>query len=143
MHGAVFVAELQIMFFTFYLFLLLVSSKASALKIFQTLLNWFLLTQPLVTYSYIFLGIVYEDNEMAGTLKKSKHFLWSRLLHKNSRLFSLRHYIIYPFIFLALSYGIPISDSFISSIRGVFILLFCYVIVMVLLLSVIKKYPYL
>lgn len=142
MHGAIIVAEIQIIVFTLCLFIFLGLSHQSTLNIFVTFLTWFLLTQPLVTYCYIFLGVVCEETEMACALKKIEKHIWSGLLHINSRWLSHRHYI-YPLIFCGYSCGISLSTIDAALILTVLGVVICSIVVIVSLKNVIDNNPFL
>lgn len=129
MQGAVCVAEIQIVFFTCSLLTFLGFSNTSALQSFLNYLTWFLVTQPLVTYCYLYLGIVSEEDEMACTVKRLKQFFWSNLLHMNSSSFSGRISSIYPLMFVLFSCGAPVAFPIILYFQWLIGLCFCYSIV--------------
>lgn len=131
MHGAIIVAEIQIIGFTLSLFIFLGLSHGSTLRIFVSFLNWFVITQPLLTYCYIFLGVVCEESEMACALKRTEEYIWSGLLHINSKWLLHRHYI-YPLIVCGCSCGISFTTSYyliVSAVPGVVGLGVCLIVV--------------
>lgn len=140
MRGAILVAEIQILFFTLYLLVSLKLSSTSAFKILFGFLSWFLVTQPVTTYCYILLGVVYEDDGIASALTRSKKRSCS--LHMNSIWISLRRYLINPFLFSALSCGLSVAGGVDVSIIALTGLAFCYFLVMVSLFIVVRKESY-
>ena len=103
MTGATIVAEAQIVFLTLAVFAGLRPSNTGTLKIFLTYIGWFFVTQPLCTYCYILLGIIYEGSETEGTPRTLVQALWVRLPRPYQKLHPTRHYFLYPGIFLLIS----------------------------------------
>lgn len=129
------------LFFTLYLLISLKLSSTSAFKILFGFLSWFLVTQPVTTYCYILLGVVYEDDDIACALTRSKKRSCS--LHLNSIWISLRRHLINPFLFSALSRGLSVAGGVDVSVLGLIGLTLCYCLVMVSLFIVIRKESYL
>lgn len=142
MQAAVLLALNQILFSTYFILIPMVVSNKSALQAFLNSLAWFLITQPLVTYCYIYLGVISEDGEMGHALKRLEQYVWSNLLHIKPSWGFLRVFI-YQMMFLGVSYGISlvrITIVYLVWLPGVG---FCYSIVMVALMGMIRNDSYL
>lgn len=142
MQTAVSIALCQILFSTYFILVPLVMSNRSALQSFLNSLTWFLITQPLVTYCYIYLGVMCDDDEMGHALKRLEQYVWSNLLHIKPSWWVLR-ICIYHTIFLGVSYEISlvsVTIVYLVSLPGVG---FCYSIVMVALVGMIRNDPHL
>lgn len=142
MQAAVLLALNQILFSTFLILIPMVTSKRSDLQSFLNYLTCFLITQPLVTYCYIYLGVISEDDEMGHALKRLEQYFWSNLLHIKPS-WGLLRVSIYHMMFLGVSYGISLVSITIVHLVWLLGVGFCYSIVMVALVGMIRNDPYL
>lgn len=124
-------AEVQITIASLTLLANIGLSQTSALKVFQGFIGWFFCNQPISAYCYILLGVVFEGKETAHRLRRLNQYLWSKLPRKAQKLFVLKHYILFPSIFVGCSYGVTwIIDGYLTFIPGLAGLVFCYGIMM-------------